>query len=174
MPASRRHWLTAALLTTVAAALAPAVGAAAATPQFFVIHVDDTFVSRTSEDCGFEILLHLQGTYRGVDHVDNDGDLVRSLETYPNFTYTFINAETGVSVTSHSPDPGHYTWNGDGSFSLQVTGLVMHLVVPGQGMVAGQAGRFTITVDAEGEATESAPVGLNQDYHSALCEILAP
>jgi hypothetical protein len=175
MPTSRRRLLTAAvLIASPVAALAPAAGAVAATPTFFVVHVDDTFVSRTSVDCGFEILLHVQGTYRAIDHLDKDDEVVRSLETYPNFTYTFINAETGVSVTSHSPDPGHYTWNADGSFTLQVTGLVMHLVVPGQGTVAGQAGRFAITVDAAGESTESEPVGLNEDYHSALCQILAP
>ena len=108
------------------------------------------------------------------DFVNRDGTVTRSLVTYPGLFFTFINAATGVSVTSRSPDPEHYHWNADGSFALTVTGLVMHLVVPGQGVVAAQAGRFVVTVDANGDETVSEPVGRNDDYHAALCQTLAP
>lgn len=150
-----------------------ALPAQAARPEVFVLHVDDTYPSRTSEDCGFDILAHVEGTMRFTDFVDSAGDPVRSLVTYPRLTYTFTNVETGESVTSRSPDPEHYTWNADGSFILTVTGLVLHWLVPGQG-VAGQAGRFTITVDPDGNVSESEPVGQADDYHAALCQILAP
>jgi hypothetical protein len=46
--------------------------------------------------------------------------------------------------------------------------------VPGQGVQAAQAGRFVITIDAEGNETAPEPVGRNDDYHAALCETLAP
>jgi len=74
-------------------------------------------------------------------------------------------------VTSRSPDPEHSTWNPDGSFTVAVTGLVMNLA--GWGQRAVQAGRFVITVDAEGNASETEPLGRSDDYHAALCEILA-
>ena len=91
------------------------------------MHVDDTFLSRTSEDCGFDILLHLEGTMTFTDFVDRNGEPSRSLATYPSLFYTFINAATGTSVTSRSPDPEHFTWRSDGSFTVEVTGLVMRL-----------------------------------------------
>ena len=171
MPGMRTAATTA--LLTLPLVLAPAASALAAQPDRWSFAVDDTFPSRTSEDCGFDILLHLEGTIRGVDFYAGDGTLQRSLTTYPHLTYTFINAVTGESVTSRSPDPEHWTWNADGSATLKVTGLVLHWVVDGQGMT-GQAGTFTVVFGADGDETKISQVGLNEDYHAALCEILAP
>ena len=160
---------TAAVLAAMGVASA---GTAAATPpDGFTLHVDDTFLSRNSQACGFDILLHLEGTMTFRDFYDRDGELSRSLTTYPGLFYTFINAATGVSVTSRSPDPEHFTWNPDGSFTLEVTGLVMNLA--GAGQRAIQAGHFNVSVDAEGHASETTPVGRFDDYHAALCDILA-
>ncbi len=162
-------------LTLLAATGMSAAGTAAATPpDRFTVHIDDTFLSGTSEDCGFDILLHLEGSIRVTDYYDRAGELSRSLETYPALFYTFINPESGVSVTSRSPDPGHYTWHSDGSATLTVTGLVMHLGVSGSSGKAIQAGRFVIRFDAAGNPSESERVGANDDYHAALCDILAP
>ena len=171
MPVLRSAATTAVLALPLA--LGPVASAAAAQPDRWSFAVDDTFPSRTSEDCGFDILLHLEGTVRGVDFYTGDGTLQRSLTTYPNLTYTFINAATGASVTSHSPDPEHWTWNADGSATLRVTGLVLHWLVPSDG-VTGQAGSFTVIFGADGDETKIAQVGLDEDYHSALCEILSP
>ena len=174
MPMSRRSQLTAAILIAVPAALGPAAPAVAAPPQLLVVHVDETFPSRTSETCGFEIIGHVEGTMRFVDFVDGAGDVVRSLVTYPSLRYTYINAESGESVSSRSPDPEHITWDADGGFTMSVTGLVMHWVVPGEGVVAAQSGHFVITVGPDGEASESTPSGRHDDYHAAMCQILAP
>ena len=171
MPGMRRAATTALLALPLV--LAPAASAVAAQPDRWSVSVDDTFPSRTSEDCGFDILLHLEGTVRGVDFYAGDGTHRRSLTTYPNLTYTFVNAVTGESVTSHSPDPEHWTWVADGSATLKVTGLVLHWLVPGDG-VTGQAGSFTVVFGAEGDETKIAQVGLDEDYHAALCEILSP
>ena len=171
MPGMRSAATTA--LLTVPLVLAPAASALAAQPDRWSFDLDDTFPSRTSEDCGFDILLHLEGMIRGVDFLAGDGTLVRSLTTYPNLTYTFINAETGESVTSHSPDVEHWTWNADGSATLKVTGLVLHWLVAGDG-VTGQAGSFTVVFDSDGDETVTGQVGLDEDYHAALCEILSP
>jgi hypothetical protein len=157
---------TTGLITTAAAAAAP--------PDRSRVEVDDTFLSRTSEDCGFDILLHLEGSMVFTDFVDRNGQPTRSLVTYPKLFYTFSNAETGTSVTSRSPDVEHYTFAADGSLTITVTGLVMRIGVPGSGQQSIQAGRFVIAVDANGEATESEPVGRSDDYHAALCEVLAP
>jgi hypothetical protein len=168
-----RHLAT-ALLLGLPLVVGPATSALAAPPDRSSFAVDDTGLSRTSEDCGFDILVHVEGTIRVVDFLDGDGTNVRTLVTYPSLTYTFSNAETGESVTSRSPDPEHLTWNPDGSLSVTVTGLVMHWTVPGDGVVAAQSGRLTFTVDAEGHESGAEPVGRNDDYHAALCEILAP
>jgi hypothetical protein len=154
-------------------ALAPAASAVAAPPDRYSFAVDDTDLSRTSEECGFDILVHAEGTIRVLDFLDEDGNPVRTLVTYPGLTYTFSNLETGESVTSRSPDPEHVTWNADGSGSARVTGLVLHWRLPGEGSV-GQAGMFTVSWDSEGNGDESEPVGLHEDYHAALCEILSP
>ena len=180
-----RHVAT-ALLLALPFALAPATASVAAQPDRYSFAVDDTGPSRTSEDCGFDILLHVEGTIRVVDFFAGDGDgdgdgdadgeraPVRTLVTYPSLTYTFSNAATGESVTSRSPDPEHITWHPDGSITITVTGLVMHWAVPGEGVLAAQSGRFTVEVDADGDASETDPVGRHDDYHAALCEILAP
>lgn len=160
---------TAAVLAVTGVATAGT--ASAAPPERFTEHVDDTFLSRTSEECGFDILLHLEGTMTWTDFYDQNGELSRSLATYPGLFYTFINAATGESVTSRSPDPEHFAWNPDGSFTLQVTGLVMNLA--GAGQRAIQAGHFNVTIDAEGNASETEPLGRHDDYHAALCVILA-
>jgi len=170
MPGIRRTAITALLALPLV--VAPAASAAAAAPDRWSISVDDTFWSRTSEDCGFDILLHLQGTIRGADFYAGDGTLLRSLTTYPNLTYTFSNATTGESVTSHSPDPEHWTWNADGSATLKVTGLVLHWLVPGHG-VTGQAGSFTVVFDTAGDETKIRQVGLDEDYHAALCQLIS-
>ncbi len=171
MPGLRSAATTALLALPLV--LAPGASAVAAQPDHWSFSVDDTFPSRTSEDCGFDILLHLEGMIRGVDFYAGDGTLQRSLTVYPNLTYTFINALTRESVTSHSPDPEHWTWNADGSATLHVTGLVLHWAVAGDGMT-GQAGSFTVAFGADGDETKIAQVGLDEDYHAALCEILAP
>ena len=172
MPGMRSAATTA--LLALPFVLAPAASAVAAQPDRSSFSVDDTFLSRTSEDCGFDILAHVEGTIRVVDFLDGDGEQLRTLVTYPSLTYTFTNAATGESVTSRSPDPEHLTWHPDGSLTISVTGLVMHWVVPGEGVIAAQSGRFTVAVDPDGEAAETEPVGRHDDYHAAMCEILAP
>ena len=136
------------------------------------MHSDETFPSRTSEACGYHVLLHLEGTMTCTDFNGRGGELTRSLATYPGLFYTFINATTGASVTSRSPHPKHDTWNPDGSFTLQATGLVMNLT--GADQRAIQAGRFVVTFDSEGNGSDTQPVGKADDYHAALCDILAP
>jgi len=166
--------ITVAMVALAITASGAAFPALASQPDRVRLPVDDTFPSRTSEECGFEILLHLEGSMVFTDHVNRDGDIVRSLVTYPRLFYTFINAQTGESVTSRSPDPEHYTWNADGSVTLAVTGLVLHLLGPGQTGQSVQAGRFIVTIDADGNVSEAEPAGRSEDYHAALCEILAP
>ena len=161
---------TAALL--FATGVATAGSAAATPPERFTEHVDNTFLSRTSEDCGFDIMLHLEGTMTFTDFYDRNGELVRSLATYPGLFYTFINPATGATVTSRSPDIERYTWNPDGSFTVDVTGLAMNLA--GGDTRAIQAGHFVVSVDAEGNGSETQPLGRADDYHAALCDILAP
>ena len=171
---ARRAITGAAVATLAVTSLITPSSAAASPPDRSRADIDETFLSRTSEDCGFDILLHLEGSMVVTDFVDRNGEPTRSLVTYPNLFYTFINAETGTSVTSRSPDVEHYTLAADGSLTIAVTGLVMRIGEPGSGQQSIQAGRFVITIDANGDATESEPLGRTDDYHAALCEVLAP
>ena len=164
--------LAAAVLGFAALVLVPAASHAGP-PERWSVEVDDSFVSqRLSTLCGFGVVTHIEGKVRGMNYVDRDGTFARSLVVYPSLTYTFANAETGETISSRSPDPEHFSYAADGSFTLKVTGLVMHFQIPGEGVI-GQAGQFTVTVDAEGDESGTGPVGLNEDYHEAICEQLA-
>lgn len=165
-----------AVLATVAlAALAPVATASAAPPDITVIHVDDEgYAPKASARCGFDILLRTEGTIRITEFLDRDGDVRRSLTVYPGLTYTFINKATGKSITSVSPDPEHVTFNPDGSFTMRVTGLIMHWVVPGQGVLGADAGPLVMTFDASGELiSEVQTGGHHEPRFPALCQILA-
>jgi hypothetical protein len=170
----RATTMAAGLVLMAVTAITSTGPAIAARPETHRMHVDDTFLSRISEDCGYDVLLHLEGTITVTDFTNRDGTVTRTLVTYPALFFTFINAATGEAVTSRSPDVEHYRYNDDGSLTLTVTGLVMHVVVPGEGVQAAQAGRFVVTIDADGNETVTEPVGRNDDYHAALCATLAP
>ena len=165
-----------AVLTTLALVAAmPGATASAARPEITVIPVDDTgYAVKASARCGFDILLHTEGTIRIIEFTDRDDELRRSLTVYPGLTYTFINEATGKSITSVSPDPEHVTFNPDGSFTMRVTGLIMHWVVPGQGVLGADAGPLVMTFDADGElVSEVQTGGHHEPRFPALCQILA-
>jgi hypothetical protein len=173
LPPNRPRRVVVAAALCAAALPVTATAAAATPPVPTVIVVDDTgYAANSSGRCGFDILLHTEGTIRITDFYDRDGEPVRTLVTYPGLTYTFINAATLESVTSVSPDPEHYTWNADGSFTMVVTGLIMHWVVPGQGVLGADAGRLVVTVAADGTVTEE-EIGHHDPRFPALCQILA-
>ena len=88
--------LAASLVLMAATVLGTPGTATAAQPDRYRVHVDDTFLSRTSEACGFNILLHLEGTVAFTDFVNRDGTVTRSLVTYPALFFTFINEATGT------------------------------------------------------------------------------
>ncbi len=172
-PSLTRRAVVGGLLCS-AALPATATAAGAAAPVTTVIVVDDIGpATESSERCGFDILLHTEGTVRIEDFDGRDGVPVRSLVTFPGLTYTWINAATQTSVTSVSPAPEHYTWNADGSFTMVVTGLIMHWVVPGEGVLGADAGRLVVTVGADGTVTEE-QTGHHEPRFPALCQILAP
>jgi hypothetical protein len=165
-----------ALLGTLAlAAVLPGATSSAAPPDMTVIPVDDTaYAVKASARCGFDILLHTEGTIRITEFTDRTGEPRASLTVYPGLTYTFINQATGKSITSVSPDPEHVTINPDGSFTMRVTGLIMHWVVPGQGVLGADAGPLVMTFDADGElVSELQTGGHHVPRFPALCEILA-
>jgi hypothetical protein len=164
----------AVLATLALAGLAPGATASAAPPDRTVVTVDEEgYAVKSSARCGFDILLRTKGTIRITEFRDRDGELRRSLTVYPGLTYTFTNQATGKSITSVSPDPEHVTFNPDGSFTMTVTGLIMHWVVPGQGVLGADAGRLVMTIDANGELISEVQTGHHEPRFPALCQILA-
>ncbi len=107
-------------LTLLLVALVPlAVPAAATPPVHTVIALDEApeCAPKSSVRCGFDILFGVQGTIRITEFSDRDGNLDRVLIVSPGLTYMFVNAATGKSITSNSPDPEHYSFNSTASRS---------------------------------------------------------
>jgi len=99
MPGMRSAATTALLALPLV--LAPAAPAVAAPPDRWSFAVDDTFPSRTSEDCGFDILLHLEGTIVDLKMATLD-------DTTGRWTVTGTVDLTKVSALDGSSRPSWY------------------------------------------------------------------
>ena len=137
----------------------------------FTEHIDETFPSRTSEACGFDILLHLEGTMRFTDFSTGTGSVPHPRDVPRPLLHLHQRRHRRL---------GHLTQPGPGALHVE-PGRQLHRRGhrlghehrrPGQRAI--QAGHFVVTVDANGDGSESEPVGRNDDYHAALCDMLAP
>jgi hypothetical protein len=118
------------------AVLVSPVGVAHATPPArFVDRINDTFVDRS---CGFPVTVHLEGTSTFTAFFDADGTFVRSLGTYPGLRISFT--ANGKTLSSPAPAIDIDTFNEDGTVDVFIAGLLAHLSIPGQGIVAIDTG----------------------------------
>lgn len=92
-----------------------------------------------------------------------------------NITYT--NSLTGESVTLLSTGPNILQVNPDNSANLLAIGLLARIVVPGQGLLAVQAGKlslfFTDPSDQDPDVLfEAGPHDENTAVDAAICQAI--
>jgi hypothetical protein len=119
--------------------------------------------------CGYPINLFGSGFIDITTFFDASGNAVRLTVTFPDFKYTYVNPATSASIVSPSVSVAHVDLiTGD----VAVTGLTLHLHIPGANAVqqVGDVGRQV--VDALGNLLASS--GHFTDVVPQLCTLLAP
>jgi hypothetical protein len=140
-----------------AASTSPVLAAPPTTEQ-----VTDVFDVPESA-CGFPIEGTFEATIKTSTFVDKNGNVVKTIERFLHATLTFINVETGASLTGKSAGP--LITRGD---TQTATGINARFVVPGQGIVAAQVGRLVFVGD---ELVLER--GQNDELFPTLCSVLA-
>jgi hypothetical protein len=95
-------------------------------------------------NCPFDIVQHVEGRLKVRIFFDDEGNRVRSIQTFPEYGGYFINPENGRSVPFSAHGPIQRVFNADGSVSDTIPGVVK-VNVPGQGVVFINAGRYVFT-----------------------------
>lgn len=163
------------LALTAVLALALASAASAGKPTIVTEQVDETFIGAI--DCG---TVALDQRVVGVVKVRSffaNGELTRELSTF-RLKQTFTNPVTGASL--RSPDVGmdKLTVHEDGSATLMIVGIVVRVVVPGEGLVAGRNGQLRLFFESPDDMDPDVLLATgHQDtdeaLDAALCEALA-
>ena len=138
-----------AVLAVVATLLMPGV-ASADKPVREVIDLPPDDVT---EACGFPVLVHAEGRIVRTTWFDEDGDPVRAIETFRNFRYVLTNQDTGETVSFAIPGPAFYTFNPDGSTTVEGSGpwgWYPENPETGEAGIFLFTGRLTYTFDDEG------------------------
>jgi hypothetical protein len=122
--------------------------------------------------CGFPIETSFEGTVRTTTHLDQNGDPVKIIQTFPNITVTMTHGDTTVSTKG--PAHASISFAPDGSIEeVAILGMSANITLPGQGRLLFDVGR--IVWDSEGNI--SAENGLHQIFGtadaSAFCAYMA-
>jgi hypothetical protein len=138
------------VLVTVAALMA-GPSALAAPPFHERVPVDDVFVG---ESCGFPVEVHITGFAVIIEREGKDGSF-HFIVAQPQIKATLTNLDTGEAITVNIAGPTHVTESPDGSFTFVGTGTWLRSTNPetGEPGLFQSAGRFGVTVDAEGNET---------------------
>jgi hypothetical protein len=141
-----------ALIVVSSVSLA-AASAATAVPPVIEFGVFTAFTDTAL--CGFPIEVSFSGTVRTTTHLNQQGDPVRIVQTFPNFTVTVTHGDKTLSTKA--PAVGTVSFNPDGSVdTLTFVGMNAAVTLPGQGHIWLDAGR--IVFDADGNiVSESGP-----------------
>ena len=165
------------LILAAAAALALAsVASAQGKPVITTEVVDETEIGLI--DCGTVALdHHVAGAIKIRSTFDENGELTRELSTF-RLNHTFTNPLTGASLTSPDVGTDRLIVHEDGGATLMIIGLVFRVVVPGQGLVAGQIGQvrlfFESPEDMEPDVLlETGHQDSDEALDAALCAALA-
>ncbi len=128
--------------------------------------------------CSFPLLLHSDGT--GIFHVffDKNGNFDHVIITAPQTRLTFTNLNTGKSVWTPSVNMVKEYNTSDTTGIQTLRGLLDRIVVPGQGLVSADVGRFDLlfTFDSSGNVTSAQPVfsaGIQDNqFIETVCSVL--
>jgi len=160
----------------VVGALAFISAAGAAKPDATRIEVDE--INLGAIDCGsYELDEHLTGHIILRDFF-TDGEFVMSVNNFA-LKHTISNPTTGESLTTPDVGADHLTVAEDGSAIVAVIGIVSRVVVPGEGIVAGEVGKVTLlfTDPADTEPDVVSVAGIHDGFDAidaAFCAALAP
>jgi hypothetical protein len=170
-----RHIVLMAALGAALSLLGLGGTASAAAPEAMRIEVDD-FVPG-SIDCGSYSLDERVFGHIILREFFKNGELSMTLNSIA-LKHTFTNPDTGESLTFPDVGVDHFTIRPDGGGILAIVGIVARVVVPGEGMVAGEIGRvelfFTDPDDPEPDVTVSGIHDGFPAFENALCAALAP
>ena len=167
--------LVCGLLTSMMAllflALTLAKPVAAARPEIVTRNVDlKGLHSGLTATCGFPIYRDIQGIVRTITHVDEEGNPTMVID-HAVFRGTL--SANGKSLNVTVAGPTKILMNDDGTQTVILLGVVQRHA-PGAGIVAGQAGRVVMTVDANGEVLSvDFQAGLDESL-TEICEVLGP
>lgn len=163
--------LIATTLTTAAlasGAVLAAVPAQASGATRTVEEVDFVNPNHLLDACGFPVRLHVRGTFNVVSFTDADGNLTKEIRNY-RFRGTL--SAHGVSVEGLARGPEIWTYNADGTATVDVHGVVNRRV-PGHGTVTLFAGYQVVVIDGETETVVVEPTGQAEDA-AELCAIFS-
>jgi hypothetical protein len=147
------------LLSTVLSALAVVPVATADKPVRELVPAPGDVV--IADQCGFPVLVHIQGGEIDTTFFDKAGVPVKLLGVFPGQTVTVTNLDTGTSMTL--PDAGSFRLRAerDGSLKISITG---HGPIPND--VTGQpgiwyldGGQLIATLDGDGNVTSVETTG---------------
>lgn len=165
------------IMLAALAAFAPAAKALAAPPIFETIPLAGSFDLAAGESCAFAVHGEVTGNLKIQHHYDRHGDLVFDNVTFVQWSIRVTNVETGVSLFSAGPDHIRAVFNQDGSITVAHTGLGLHLVAPGQGLVAASVGRIVLEITFENGVEQVEVIfeaGMHDpDYAAEVCAALA-
>jgi hypothetical protein len=122
---------------------------AAARSQQVTFPIDDTFTDEgASEACGFDVTVHIEGTVRVTLILDQDGNVVREIDTLQGGTLTYSSATGSFSFPTAQPIIFDY---GEGAevgseATIQIVGLAGH--VPG--LIPSDAGLILLSGEVDG------------------------
>jgi hypothetical protein len=181
MSACRRLRFVALGLLALALVLLPTAAAAAPPRQHFSDPIDETFPrDDLSAICGFAVTQTNVGTVHGWFVEEADGTFVAD-NVHVQLTGTFT-GPTGKTVTFVLNQQIKDAVGADGSFTVEITGVLGRATVPGQGKIGFTLGRLVLvfppdggepTVEFHGTENEEEFFGSPGDP-GTLCDLLAP
>ena len=155
---------------TAAATFAPPASAQAPS-GWDQLTVDFT---RTVDFCGFPVLAHSEGTLVARYYNDENGVLVREVDSVRrSYTITYTNEANGKSVSTKLGGPVFFEFAADGSYTYSIIGRERIFLATGTGPVASEVGRITIHVAADGTQTTTFEAGRWEDINAGVCAYLA-
>ena len=122
--------------------------------------------------CGFPIVTSFDGTVRTTTHLDQSGNPIKIIQTFPNITVTLAHGDT--TVTTKGPAHVTVSFAADGSVeSTAIEGMSANITLPGVGRLFFDVGR--VVWDADGNIVSES--GLHQIFGtadaSAFCAYMA-
>ena len=172
------------LLISVIAALLFACTGAGKPPTHHTFAIDDTFPSFLSAVCGFDVIIHLEGTAHATLFYDRTGTLICEIDTNANFKLTFSAPSTGKSFSFPAARAFVQDYSGGTAIGTPLIAKLTGLIA-GTGSTPPDAGRIVFNAVIIDISPEGIPIvdlvseisssgHFNEDIAAARCAALSP